>query len=167
MSHTQYSLPIVCFHLSFACTFRSRIQQYGLFSLVPCSLYSLTYWFSLPQVCCCLPLANCLSTVYQPIFINRLFSFVKVPFLVTCLLLSYTSLLLPSSICHSTVLICYFFLIYYSSLCHYLSIVWLLSITYLFLKDCNGTQNHTQLIRNRTLDHLAKVVLGLSLVAVT
>lgn len=98
MSHTQYSLPIVCFHLSFACTFRSRIQQYGLFSLVPCSLYSLTYWFSLPQVCCCLPLANCLSTFYQPIFINRLFSFVKVPFLVTCLLLSYTSLLLPSSI---------------------------------------------------------------------
>lgn len=100
MSHTQYSLPIVCFHLSFACTFRSRIQQYALFSLVPCSLYSLTYWFSLPQVCCCLPLANCLSTVYQPIFINRLFSFVKVPFLVTCLLLSYTSLLLPSSITH-------------------------------------------------------------------
>lgn len=100
MSHTQYSLPIVCFHLSFACTFRSRIQQYALFSLVPCSLYSLTYWFSLPQVCCCLPLANCLSTVYQPIFINRLFSFVKVPFLVTCLLLSYTSLLLSSPITH-------------------------------------------------------------------
>ena len=103
MLRTCHIPSTVCKSSVFIChlpALSGHVSSNMLFSLVPCSLYSLTYWFSLPQVCCCLPLANCLSTVYQPIFINRLFSFVKVPFLVTCLLLSYTSLLLPSSITH-------------------------------------------------------------------
>ena len=38
-------------------------------------------------------------------------------------------------------------------------------ITKPFLSDCNGTRTHNQLVRKRTLNHLAKLVLGSSPIA--